>query len=236
MTSNAALILAGGMGSRMQQVGLPKQFMLVRERPIIDYCLCTFQEHPMIDSIFIVLDIQWREFMDEWLQKSNIEKFKGYACPGEDRQLSIFNGLKAIQSAEYSAKNVIIHDAARPLVSKRLITDCLEGLDHAEGVMPVLPLKDTCYQSEDGKKISAFLPRNQLFAGQAPEAFHLSAYLAVHKKVGKEYLKQISGSSELAYKNGFHIMMIPGSETNIKITTPQDLLVFEKYLDSGVCV
>jgi 2-C-methyl-D-erythritol 4-phosphate cytidylyltransferase len=228
-----ALILAGGVGNRMNMGGLPKQYLMIRERPVIDYCLCTFQSHPSIDKIVIVSDEQWHEFIDVWLKNSNITKFAAYAPPGKTRQLSIYNGLIVINSIDaQSVESVIIHDAARPLVPETLITNCLQGLKEADGVMPVLPIKDTCYQSKDGKNISGFLPRNQLFIGQAPEAFHFNTYLKIHQQLSEDYLQNISGSSELAYKNGLKVVMIPGDERNFKITTKSDMLLLEKYLDS----
>lgn len=227
---NVALILAGGVGRRMNMGNFPKQYLMVNEHPIIDYCLCKFQEHSMIDDIVIVADELWWDFIDEWLQKSKISKFVGYAKPGETRQLSIYNGLLAIESHVPNVQNVIIHDAVRPLLSAELITECFNGLSEADGVMPVLPMKDTCYQSLDGREIDGFFPRNQLFAGQAPEAFHFASYLGLHQKLSKQYLMEISGSSELAFKNGLKVKMIPGEERNFKITTQDDLRLFENNL------
>jgi 2-C-methyl-D-erythritol 4-phosphate cytidylyltransferase len=143
--------------------------------------------------------------------------------------MSIFNGLEVIEK-ETACENVIIHDAARPLISEALIAACFRELDSADGVMPVLPVKDTCYQSMDGKTICSFIPRSQLFAGQAPEAFRLKPYLELHRTLPPEVLLEISGSSELAYKHGLTVAMIPGEEKNFKITTQDDLKLLEKYL------
>lgn len=229
---NAALILAGGIGSRMGGGDCPKQYIMLRGRPVIDYSLCVLQRHEQIDYIVIVAAETWREFLDQWLRHSGIDKFAGYAQPGETRQHSIFNGLEQIKKTIPNTQKVIIHDAARPILPVELITECLKGLDEAEGVMPVLPLKDTCYQSEDGRHITGFLSRSQLFAGQAPEAFRFPRYLELHYQMPEEMLRQISGSSEMAYKNGMDILMIPGSEQNIKITTRKDLVLAQKYLES----
>lgn len=228
---NTALVLAGGVGSRMGIGDYPKQYLMLRDKPIINYSLCVFQKHEHIDHIVIVAAETWRDFVDQWLQRDKIHKFIGYAEPGETRQFSIFNGLKQIQSLVPDTKKVIVHDAARPILSSELISVCLSGLDQAEGVMPVIPMKDTCYQSEDGKHITGFLPRNQLFAGQAPEAFRFSTYLDAHYRMPKDALLEISGSSEMAYKSGMKTLMVEGSERNIKITTKEDLLLAEKYLD-----
>ena len=174
---NTALVLAGGVGSRMNMGSFPKQYLMVDDRPVLDYCLCTFQNAKIVDAIVIVADPSWRDFIEQWLKKSGITKFVAFADPGETRQMSIFNGLEVIEQQVADSENVIIHDSARPLISQTLIENCFLGLQDADGVMPVLPVKDTCYQSLDGKSISGFLPRSQLFAGQAPEAFRLQPYL-----------------------------------------------------------
>lgn len=180
----------------------------------------------------IVASTEWREFITQLFPASMAKKFKAYATPGETRQLSILNGLRQIKQLAPDTERVIIHDAARPILPPQIISDCLAGLDTADGVVPVIPMKDTCYKSEDGKMVDGFLPRSQLFAGQAPEAFRFPDYLNIHNQVSQETLWQISGSSEMAYKSGMKVAVIKGSERNIKITTMDDLILAEKYLDS----
>lgn len=214
----------------MGNIGRPKQYLSMLGRPVIDYSLEVFQRHDAIDTIVIVAAEPWKDFIDQELSQNGITKFVGYASPGESRQFSIWNGLKRIKELDPNTEKVIIHDAVRPVLRPETISECLAGLDTADGVMPVLPIKDTCYQSEDGTHITGFLPRNQLFAGQAPEAFRFVPYLEAHSKMPPEVLEQISGSSELAYKSGLNVALIKGSEKNIKITTPEDLLLVEEYL------
>jgi len=214
----------------MQMGNQPKQYLVVQGRPILDYCLCTFQNHEMIDKIMIVADKEWHGFIHDLLQKSGINKFVGYASPGETRQLSILNGLEAIQEFCPDTTNVVVHDAARPLVTADIISECISGLYHYDGVMPVLQMKDTCYQSSDGKTITGFIPRSELVLGQAPEAFRFPLYLECHYRITMDELRKISGSSELAFKAGLNILMVQGSEQNIKITTKDDLSLFCQYL------
>lgn len=230
---NTAVILAGGIGSRMNMQSHPKQYLPICGRPIIDYALSAFEQHPMIDHIVIVLAEPWKAFMDEWLGKSHITKFIGYAPAGSSRQHSILNGLRQIKKLMPATQKVIIHDAARPLVSQELISACIQGLDEAEGVMPALPVTDTCYQSNDGRFITGRLRRNELFAGQAPEAFRFSRYLDIQDQLTEEELMTVSGSSELAFKNGMRVLLVPGSKTNIKVTTREDLQLVEQYLKGG---
>lgn len=224
-----ALILSGGSGTRMG-IEVPKQYLEFRGKPIISYSLITFNRHPLIGRIIIVADRQWRGEIDNWLDKFGIKKFSGYADPGETRQYSIISGLNEVKRLG-GADKVIIHDAARPLVSDKLITSCLENLDGCDGVMPVLPAKDTFYLLDEQGMASRLLPRSLLAAGQAPEAFDFGKYYGANMSLSREELLKINGSSELALKCGLTVKTVPGDERNIKITTPNDLTLLEAYME-----
>lgn len=224
-----ALILSGGTGARMG-LDMPKQYLEFRGKPIISYSLSTFDRHPIIDRITIVADRQWRGEIDKWIDEFGVKKFAGYADPGETRQYSIINGLKEIERLG-GADKVIIHDAARPLVSDKLITACLENLDGCDGVMPVLPAKDTFYLLDGQGMAAKLLPRALLAAGQAPEAFNYIKYFKANMSLSRDEILKINGSSELALKCGLKVKTVPGDERNIKITTPNDLTLLEAYME-----
>ena len=226
---NTAIILAGGVGSRMG-VDRPKQFLMVREKPIISYCFDIFQNHSEIDKIVVVVSEEWQGFVEEYAQKFGVTKLCGYAPAGETRQHSIYNGLKCIEQNAPDTDIVIVHDAARPLVSDQIISDCIKGATEFDGAMPVISVKDTVYQSKDGKKIGQLLKRSELFAGQAPESFKFRKYLDIHNEVSDEEIASTAGSSEIAYRHGMEISMVKGSERNLKITTIEDLETFESIL------
>ena len=155
-----------------------------------------------------------------------------YAAPGETRQYSIFNALRVVKDQGYSDDSfVIIHDAARPLVSDELINRCYEACNRADGSMPVIAVKDTTYYSEDGKSITSLLDRSKLWAGQAPEAFVFGKYLQIHEKMSHEELLKINGSTEIAFKQGLKVEMVEGDPMNFKITTPEDLSNFESIIN-----
>lgn len=222
-----AIILSGGVGSRMG-LNIPKQYVLVDDQPVINYCLKTFLDNEMTDAIIIGVAEEWIEFVKEHVEKLNPQKPIYYAKPGETRQLSIYNALKVIREKCFSDDSiVIIHDAARPLVSHELIARCYNGCKEADGIMPVIPVKDTTYLSEDGKHIHSLLDRSHLWAGQAPEAFRLGKYLKVHEEMSRDELLKINGSTEIAFKAGLNCQMVEGDPMNFKITTPEDLSNFE---------
>lgn len=227
---NILILLAGGIGSRMNMGALAKQFLFFEGRPIISYSLKTFDSHPLISNIIIVADQKWHQKIDKWMKDEGITKFYSYAEPGENRQLSIYNGLKAANKIAGSNDVVIIHDAARPLVSEQLITNCLTSIEDDDGVVPVLPAKDTYYLLNEKGEVSRMLPRPLLAAGQAPEAFKYGAYYDIHRSMAIDQILTVNGSTEMAVLGGLKIHTIPGEERNFKITTQEDLNLMKMYL------
>lgn len=228
---NTAIILAGGVGSRMG-VDRPKQYLMVGDKPIIVYCLEIFEKHAEIDDIVIVVSDEWKDYVEENVKKFGVTKVCGYAPAGQTRQHSIYNGLKCTEKNAPDTDVVIIHDAARPLVSDKIISDCLTGAVEDDGAMPVITVKDTVYQSKDGKSIYKLLKRSELFAGQAPESFKFRKYLDIHNSVTDDEIASTAGSSEIAYRHGMKIRLVEGSERNFKITTIEDLETFETIINS----
>jgi 2-C-methyl-D-erythritol 4-phosphate cytidylyltransferase len=223
-----ALILAGGIGTRLD-LDIPKQYIEVEGKPVISYCVDVFSRHAQIDFIQIVADEMWHDFIT-----ANIftDKFKGFSKPGKNRQLSIYNGLCDIKKYASDDDVVIIHDAARPLVSEMLIYNCITAIEHHDGVLPVLPMKDTVYYSENGNSIASLLDRGKIFAGQAPESFKLGKYYEANEALLPDKILSINGSTEPAIMAGLDIAMIPGDENNFKITTKADLERFGEIIKS----
>ena len=227
---NIAIILSGGIGSRMG-LNLPKQYVLVNDQPVINYCLKTFLDNEMTNAIVIGVADEWKDFVMEYVAKLNPLKPIYYAQPGETRQYSIYNALKVVRKSGFADEDIVlIHDAARPLVSNDLINRCYNGCKEADGIMPVNPVKDTTYLSEDGKHIQSLLNRSHLWGGQAPEAFRFGKYINVHDEMPREELLKINGSTEIAFKAGLDCKMVEGDPMNFKITTPEDLSSFEAII------
>jgi len=231
---NYAIILSGGIGSRMRTDGFPKQYIEVKGKPILIYTLEIFDRCSSVDKIIIVADSLWYEEIKSWLNDYNLnKKFISFATPGLSRQGSILNGLLCCvdSSDDISRDNVIIHDAVRPCVNSKLIDQCFIALDEYEGCMPVLSVTDTTYYSDDGKHIFDLLNRDKLFAGQSPEAFKLKPYYEANIEATAEEILNIRGSTEIAYKHGLNVCLIPGDYGNFKITMPTDLDRFKTVLE-----
>ena len=221
-----ALLLSGGTGTRVGGE-IPKQYIEVKGRPVIAYCLRTLLSHEGIDAVQIVADQMWQQNILEWIESPG--KFRGFSKPGKTRQLSILNGLEDIRTYAGDSDYVLIHDAARPLVSAKQISACIEAVRAGhDGALPVLPMKDTVYLSEEGRAVTSLLDRKKVFAGQAPEAFVLGKYYEANRALLPDRIMEINGSTEPAILAGMDIAMIPGDEGNSKITTKEDLRRFQE--------
>ena len=182
---NAAILLAGGSGSRMGSP-VPKQYMQLNGRIMLAWAAGSLMESSHTDCIYIVAEKEWRQKITDELEKAgqNIEKIRAFADPGKNRQLSIRNALEMIASDMGVGKmsdlsdedTVFIHDAARPFLSSALIDRIYDSLDGHDGVMPALPVKDTVYQSSGDGRIESLLDRSRVYSGQAPELFVLGKY------------------------------------------------------------
>lgn len=230
---NTALILSGGTGTRAR-TDIPKQYTEACGKPVISYCMETLASHSRIDALVIAADAAWQDFIKKWLRTPDCrKKFKGFSLPGENRQLSIYHGLEVIREFAGNTDYVLIHDAARPLLSSEQITACLDSALGHDGAMPVLPMKDTVYYSPDGKTVGKLLNRSTIYAGQAPEAFTLARYYEANKHLLPDQILKINGSTEPAIMADMDIAMFPGDEENFKITTAADLENFRRIVSSG---
>lgn len=230
-----ALVLAGGSGTRMG-LNIPKQYIKVNGKMIIAYCLGTLLAHENIDAVQIVAaEKRRKEILDDLgACIGHDNKFRGFSAPGRTRQLSILNGLEDIKNYASNSDYIMICDAARPLVSPSLIADCINAVKNHDGAIPVLPMKDTVYFSENGTRISSLLDRGKIYAGQAPEIFIFGKYYEANKSLLPGDILKINGSTEPAIMAGMDIAMILGDEGNFKITTRADLERFRETVEKSL--
>lgn len=239
---NTAILLSGGTGSRLTS-DVPKQYLSVRGRMLITYALEPLLASPLVDEVQIVAWQQWHEAILKDLRGAGLaaDKIAGFSLPGANRQGSILNGIQNIIFRKNIDKfpeglaetdTVLIHDAARPLLSQEMLRACYDALEGHDGVMPVLPMKDTVYLSRDGARVEELLERSCIYAGQAPELFCLKKYYLANLALLPEGILQINGSTEPAVMAGMDIAMIPGDERNFKVTTNADLERFAGMIAS----
>ena len=200
---------------------------------MITYALSALCSSNEIDEVIIVADESWRREIIDDINKvmankeSGDDKIRGFAEPGATRQGSILNGMEAIGIDTIDdADTVLIHDAARPNLTREMLHKCYEALPGHDGVMPTLPMKDTVYISEDGKSITSLIDRSTVFAGQAPELFNFKKYYEANVVLLPDKINTINGATEPAIMANMDVVMIPGDENNIKVTTDVDMSKF----------
>jgi 2-C-methyl-D-erythritol 4-phosphate cytidylyltransferase len=219
-----ALVLAGGAGSRM---GRPKQFIDLLGAPVLLHALRAFEEAPEVARIYTVGD---HARVEELAAESGISKYVGCAPPGESRPLSARNGLRLCRDEEEGTL-VLVHDGARCLVTPRLIRRVVAAAledPTAAGVVPALPVSDTVKFAEKGTVLET-LDRTKLHAVQTPQAFRLGLLSMVYAKP-EERLRGATDDASLVEKTGGRVLIIEGEKTNIKLTSPEDLIFAEAIL------
>lgn len=221
-----ALILSGGTGSRLGG-DIPKQYMEVAGKPLIAYSLDVLIRHEGIDRVQIVADVNWQDYIRGAVQSN---KPLDFSLPGKTRQLSIFNGISDIREYSEDEDIVFIHDAARPNLTSDMISNYIKSMQGHDGLMPVLPMKDTVYHSLNGDRVDGLLKRSEIVAGQAPELFLLGKYYEANRLLLPEDILSINGASEPAVMAGMDIAIVSGDENNYKITTVADFDRFEKSI------
>lgn len=230
---NIAILLSGGIGTRMG-ANIPKQYIEVCGKPVIYYSLMKFVESGSIDAFIIALDNQWKDYVDSYVSSMGITKPIYYSEPGETREHTIYNALRCAKVEGFKDDDiVIIHDAVRPLVTKSIIDNCLEGCMKYDAAIATIDVKDTIYQSEAENCITNVPNRSTLHAGQTPEAFKLGKYLKIHDERTYEEISAVTGGAQFAAQCGLKVFLSKGAEINFKLTTPEDLQRFEQIIKEG---
>lgn len=218
-----ALILAGGLGSRM---GRPKQFIELLGHPALRHTLRAFEDAPGIDRIYTVGD---RERVEELVSAAGVSKYEGCALPGKSRSLSAKSGLD-LCDRESPETIVLIHDGSRCLVTTELIQRVAEAAleGDSDGVIPTMPVSDTIKVCEDDSVLET-LERGKLRATQTPQAFPLGLIRRVYGS-SEDGLLAAPDDASLVEQVGGRVTTVPGDKTNIKLTSPEDLILAEAIL------
>lgn len=224
---NIAVILAGGVGKRMGDVNLPKQFLEIGGIPIIILTLKNFINSKLFHRIYIAINPDWKEYLQELLFNYNLNsEFIVMVNGGKERNDSIENSLDLIKENENVNDDdiVVIHDAVRPFISTKLLADAINETKNFGATVAIVPVKDTMILSENGIAVS--MPnRTKLFHGQAPDSFKFSIIYNALKSLTKEERKFITGTAQICASKNITVHTFLGDERNIKITTIMDLFL-----------
>ncbi len=225
------IIPAGGSGKRLN-APIPKQFLEINGIPIIIHTLLKFDilaenvnnstSINTINKVIIAVNPDWIDFLEEKISEYSIKTPICFVPNGAERQDSVYNALKSSHCSD--ADYVLIHDAVRPNISKELIERIITEVKQYDGVIPVIPAKDTIKMIDENGIVSQTLERSKLVLVQTPQAFGYQKLLRAFE-VALASGKVFTDDASIAEFNGLSVKTIPGEEGNIKITTQEDLKI-----------
>lgn len=226
MDKIVAIIPAAGQGKRMgNQVN--KQFLCLAGLPILVHTLKVLENHPRVDGMIIVCREEEREFCrTEIIEKYQIRKVLEIVAGGKERQHSVFNGIKALPA---DTGLVLIHDGARPFFTPGIIDDALDQALAVGAAIAAVPVKDTIKEAGPDGIVVGTPDRSRLWQIQTPQAFRYSLILEAYQRAEADGFLGTDDASLVEYL-GYKVRLVQGSYENIKITTPEDLLLGEAIL------
>jgi len=223
-----AIIVAGGIGKRIREGNLPKQFLTLGDKPILAYTIDKFERCELIDEIILVVPEDYLGYCSQAIvDKYSFNKIKRIVGGGKERQDSVYQGLKACAD---STSIVAIHDGVRPLISTEKISESIQLCQQKKAVILAIPAKDTIKRVEDGSVITT-LDRNKLWLIQTPQVFEYHLILNAYEKA-KEDDFEGTDDSALVERLGHQVTVLEGEYQNVKITTAEDLIIAEKFLET----
>jgi len=228
---NIAIILAAGTGSRMGE-DCPKQFLRLAGRTVVEHSVDAFEHCDAIDEIVVVMHPDHLQQMQQIGEANKWTKLRHILAGGKERYLSSVAAIKACSA--YGECNMIFHDAARPLVSDRIICDVVEALQTFSAVGVAIPMTDTVFQT-DGDTLRSIPDRRQLQRAQTPQAFRLSTIRQAYDIALRDpdFVSTDDCGTVLRYLPNVSIHIVRGDERNVKLTYKEDIPLIEQMLKEG---
>lgn len=220
-------ILAGGKGTRMGISEIPKQFMMLGEKPIVIHTLEKFLISEKIDIVYLGIHETWLSYMEDimnkYINKSLIEKIQ-IVAGGEDRNGTIINIINDIEiKYKITDEDIIVtHDAVRPFIRSQIILDNIEAMKNYDACDTVISAIDTIVVSENGEIISDIPNRIFMYQGQTPQTFKIRKLKKLYLNLSSEEKLFLTDACKIFQIKGEKVFMVNGDIANLKITTPTD--------------
>ena len=227
-----ALILAGGLGLRMNLEGSPpKQFFVLGEKPVLIHTLDRFETHNGIDAICVVCLPTWENYLRDMVDSYGFNKIRWIISGGESRQESVFLGLCALEKECSLEDLIVVHDGVRPFVTSMIISENIKIAIKSGNAMTGMRSTDTLISSDDGIAASHSMERDSTYSIQTPQTYRLGYGLNLYKRAYKEGKTQTINCCELFIDMGEKVFIVEGRKSNIKLTTRDDILYLQ-FLNS----
>jgi 2-C-methyl-D-erythritol 4-phosphate cytidylyltransferase len=201
-----------------------KPFLPLGGKPVLLHTLRVFDTHPQVDEVVVVAATQETERVKDLLRNQGLSKVTQVVPGGAERQESVARGLEAL-----STEWVLVHDAVRPFVTHERIDALLQAVRLHEAAILAVPLKDTVKMVGDAGVVEQTPDRSRLWAVQTPQAFRRTLLVEAHRHAGEIGFLG-TDDAMLVEKLGVDVRVVPGDYANIKLTTPEDLVVAEAIL------
>ncbi|MBR8823892.1 Ribitol-5-phosphate cytidylyltransferase [Fusobacterium necrophorum] len=232
---NFGAILAGGKGTRMSISELPKQFMMLGNKPIIIHTLEKILLSYKIDVIYLGIHEDWMLYMEDLMKKYiNITTTKEIhiVSGGKDRNETIMNIIKDIERKyPITEKDIILtHDAVRPFLNSRIIEENIDIMKECNACDTVISSIDTIVVSENGKTISDIPNRVKMYQGQTPQTFKVMKLKKLYYSLSEEEKNILTDACKIFYIRGEEVRLVTGDITNLKITTPADYEIAQSMI------
>lgn len=230
---STAVVLSAGKGKRMN-TDIAKQYLLIKDRPVLYYSLKAFEDS-FVDEIIVVSGRDDVEFVKrEIVEKYNFSKVTKIVAGGAERYHSVLNGLRAISNSDY----VFIHDGARPFINKEILDRAYEAVNEFKAAVVAMPVKDTIKIIDDNNVTVSTPDRNHVWMMQTPQVFSFplikEAYekmIAVENNLIAEGVKITDDAMVMEQFGDVPVHVVEGSYRNIKITTPEDIIIANSYIE-----
>lgn len=230
-------ILAGGQGTRMGNVPMPKQFLLLNEKPIIVHTIEKFLLNPRFDKIIIASPKEWLNYTNDILKKFSIDLANVVVVEGgSERNDTIMNVIDYIENEKGLNDNDILvtHDAVRPFLTHRIIDENIEmGLEHG-AVDTVIEAIDTIVESKDNEFISDIPRRDIMYQGQTPQTFNIKSIKKLYNELTEDEKEILTDACKIFSMKGEKVKLVKGEIFNIKVTTPYDLNVANSIIKGSL--
>lgn len=226
MSKYTAIVLAAGSGKRMNTI-VHKQYLLLDGKPILYYSLKAFENSRVSEIVLVTGDGEEEYCQKEIIQKYGLQKVCHVVKGGKERYHSVYEGLKAVRKTDY----VLIHDGARPFIDKDIIERSIETVEKYQACVVGMPAKDTIKIADELGFAADTPDREHVWQVQTPQTFSYSLIMQAYEKLMACNKRQVTDDAMvLEQMTNQTVKLIEGSYRNIKITTPEDLLVAETYL------
>lgn len=221
-TGIPVIVVAAGSSTRMR--GINKQLELLQGIPLLIRTLQVFESSPCISKIILVVKSDDLFQIQMLTEKYNISKLSDIVCGGKTRQESVLKGFSRLSKDD---EKVLIHDGARPFVDESIIKSVVCGLESFSAVTCAVKLKDTIKQIDETGKVVKTIDRSSLVAVQTPQGVRVANYLSATENADTS---AVTDDMMIMENAGFSVLTVEGSYKNIKITTPEDLLLAKTFL------